>query len=309
MATIHQTFRNDPSRSHSVRSNAIKVTAVWHLVVVVVLASLNIHVGSVGTELLETRWSADATPVEVEEIEFPTEPSESSDAGGSVLQLSSASLIHQQVTVAPKLVLSSQSQIATTSALENLAQRVPGYRTSGLGLGDGTGDPGSFFGAKPAGKRIVYVVDRSLSMNHAHNSEALTRYRRLKYELVNSIGSMSDDMYFFIIFFGDGPTPMPANSMQRATPEAKQLYLKWMAKMPALGQTEPLGALKQALSLKPDVVYFLTDGSFTNFVDRHLRRIVQNKTIINTYTFGDSTGENLMKWVARTNGGTYTYIP
>ena len=59
---------------------------------------------------------------------------------------------------------------------------------TGNGRGDGTGDGDGFFGISPAvGQKIVYVVDKSRSMNHPHDSEAKTRFRRLKIELVNSI--------------------------------------------------------------------------------------------------------------------------
>jgi hypothetical protein len=314
MATIHahKPTATDRSPGDRMWSSAFGAAALWHIVIIVLLASLSFHIRSTQPEMLETRWAELTSVDELKELENqPTVSLEPPNSGGDVAEMTSASgLIEQRphVTIShAQTIVRSDLQITLDAARENLAERIPGEIN--FGFGDGAGKPGSFFGTQPNGKRFVFVVDRSLSMNHPHPSEARTRFRRVKLELLKSIANMSEDMYFYIIFFSDGPTPMPARSMQRATPEARQHFLNWMSTIPAGGQTEPRGALALALRLRPDVVYFLTDGSFTNKVQRELRQLVQKRSVIHTYAFGDPVGESLMKWIARANGGKYTFIP
>ncbi len=137
-------------------------------------------------------------------------------------------------------------------------------RGSGTGTGNGIGDGDAteFFGLAPLGKRIVYVLDASLSMNRPHDSEANTRFKRVKIELVNSIGNLPAESQFFIIFFNDYSVAMPAPGLEPATLGAKQKYLTWMQGVMTAGNTEPTLALAQALKMRPDIVYFLSDGDF-----------------------------------------------
>lgn len=161
---------------------------------------------------------------------------------------------------------------------------------TGTGGGQGDGNGGGFFGVRAEGKRFVYVVDCSRSMNYPHQSEAKTRFRRLKLELVKSIGGMSSEMEFFIVFFNHEMIPMPAGMPQRATYESQYKYLYWMQTIPAQGETNPTSAFRTAVAMKPDVIYFLTDGSFTYAVERDLLQIAQGKTTVHTFVFAELPG-------------------
>ena len=314
MATIriHESMSRSRPPNDRLWSCSFATASLWHVVILSVLGLLTLHAPSVESDQLETRFAERTLPEELQELENqPVVQLERPDAGGSVAHMASSSgLIAQRphVTISPKHSDVQTAQTMLDAAPENLAERIPGYLLSGFGDGDSAGAPGSFFGVEPAARRFVFVVDRSLSMNHPHESEARTRFRRVKMEMLKSIANMSDDMYFYIIFFSDGPTPMPSRSMRRATPDARQRFLKWMAKIPPGGHTDPRGALTHALRLRPDVVYFLTDGSFTHLVQQELRKLVQKRAVIHTYAFGDPAGESLMKWIARANGGKYTFI-
>lgn len=180
---------------------------------------------------------------------------------------------------------------------------------TGQGDGSGNGDPNGFFGVPVLGQRIVFVVDCSKSMNHPHDSDAKTRFRRLKLEILKSIQTMSPEMEFFIIFFNDQAHPMPAVSLQRAMPSTKIHYLNWMTKIKAIGETDPRRAIGMALRLNPDIVYFLTDGSFHRAIQADLLKLRSPKTSIHTFTFGDREGEETMKLIANNNNGQYHFIP
>jgi len=178
----------------------------------------------------------------------------------------------------------------------------------GLSNGAGNGTAGAFFGMKAAGQSVVYVVDCSSSMNVKHTTAA-TRFHRLKLELLSSVASMKPSQSFYIIFFNDQPIPMPARSMQPARPELQRQYLEWMARMRANGLTNPLSSMQMALRLRPDVIYFLTDGNFNFRTATALSRIRQPRSVIHTITFGEREAEPLMKSIAVANRGTYRFIP
>lgn len=164
-------------------------------------------------------------------------------------------------------------------------------RGQGQGIGNGrgngreNGDGKSFFGMAPEGKSFVYVLDCSLSMNHPHDSDAKTRFRKMKLELMNSLAHLRADQEFFIIFFNHEAIPMPAERLVSAAPENQQHFLEWVDRVPAFGDTDPTAALALALRLRPDVIYFLTDGCFSGPANDIVKGIQQSRTTIHTFVF------------------------
>ncbi|MFP6765049.1 MAG: hypothetical protein VB858_15585 [Planctomycetaceae bacterium] len=187
------------------------------------------------------------------------------------------------------------------SALAGVASDGDGNGT-GSGAGDGTG---GLFGLRPVGKRFVYVLDCSKSMNHPHDSEAKTRFKRMQIELVNSVKSMSADQEFYFIFFNDYVIRMPSRGLTPATHDLKVKYLTWMGRLQADGNTEPKGALHLALSLQPDVVYFLTDGTFDYRVEQELLEFPRTRAAVHTFAFREHFTEEMREVYAlfNTNDG------
>jgi len=178
---------------------------------------------------------------------------------------------------------------------------------TGNGIGDGSGS-GSFFGVNPPGKKFVFVVDASSSMNHPFPGPGKTALGRVKLELLSCVAQMSDDQQFFIVYFNDNAIPMPARELAFATPEAKQNYLTWMARQKGEGQTEPEEALLLALRLQPDVIYFLTDGVFKYRVIKRVADMNRQRVPIHTVCFGNADGEKFMRMISSQNSGTYHFV-
>lgn len=156
---------------------------------------------------------------------------------------------------------------------------------TGIGPGNGPGNGDGFFGHAIDGRRVVFVLDCSRSMNHPHESDARTRFKRLKLELVRSVASMSSEQEFFIVFFNDGAVPMPSPGPVAATLGAKQRYLNWMQTLRADGNTDPITAMQLVLRFRPDVVYFLTDGSFIHRTQMELLRLPFSGARLHTFAF------------------------
>ena len=204
----------------------------------------------------------------------------------------------------PDLPIPTQSSLASlnwnTSAEPDLGRAVgapvnrvgPGLGSGqGRGVGRGTGngraggDGKSFFGMATAGKSFVYVLDCSLSMNHPHDSDAKTRFRKMKLELANSLSQLRPDQEFFIVFFNHEALPMPAERMVSAAPANQQHFLEWAEQVPAYGDTDPTAALMLAMRMRPDVIYFLTDGCFSGPANDIVNGIQQSRTTIHTFVF------------------------
>jgi len=181
----------------------------------------------------------------------------------------------------------------------------------GAGSGNSLGDEAGFFGLSPTlGRRIVYVVDNSRSMNRPHDSSAKTRFKRVQVELVNSIWQLEPQQQFYVVFFNFETVPMPSRRMQWATPLAKEHYLTWVAETRAEGApTDPIEAMELALSFQPDIIYFLTDGNFARGANSQLLKIRQPHTAIHTFAFGDEISEAVLSGIAKNTGGTFTLIP
>jgi hypothetical protein len=192
-----------------------------------------------------------------------------------------------------------------------------GRGNGGRGGGDGTGPIGmgsgwsstEFMKVQASGTKFVYVLDRSGSMSHGDRLGAVKR------ELLASLGGLSPDAQFQIIFYNLRPDAVlqpKALKLHFATEHYKLLAAREIDKIVADGGTEHLPALKSALSLHPDVIFFLTDAD--DLRPHDVKEVTDlNKGRANIHTIEFAVGpevdrENMLRNLAAANGGTYRYI-
>lgn len=180
-------------------------------------------------------------------------------------------------------------------------------RGGGATNGDGNpfGSEDGFFGLGNDGTTLVYVVDCSDSMNDAG------KWIRARKELMQSLEELSYDQRYFIIFFSDGAYPMDADAPIPATYDEVDRTNQWVRRILPDGGTNPLPALLYALSLKPDAVYFLSDGQFDPMVIRELRDEnprSEGQIPIHTISFFNRETVGLMRTIARQSGGKFRYV-
>lgn len=194
-----------------------------------------------------------------------------------------------------------------------------------LGLGDGAGALGgstdipkvktSVFGIEGEGTRFLYVFDRSDSMNGYGGSPL----RSAKSELTKSLDSLSPVHQFQIIFYND--TPLPYGGLSGGGPKLfngekpmKEAARRFVRDIGAVGGTQHIDALKMALGLGPDVVFFLTDadaGLPPREVENIQVRASRSGTTIHTIQFGSGPKQNRGGWIevlAVGTGGKYRYV-
>ena len=149
----------------------------------------------------------------------------------------------------------------------------------------GTGVPGpgqtAFMEIVDTGRSFIYVVDTSSSMAEGN------RLNMAKSQLKASLRLLQPDQQFQVIFYNEAPSAMrlgksARGTMYYATASNKLLAERQIDREVAENGTAHLPALEEALKLKPDVIYFLTDGDTENLLledMKNLARISPGTTI------------------------------
>jgi hypothetical protein len=162
-----------------------------------------------------------------------------------------------------------------------------------------------FFGIGGYGQSFVYVVDCSGSMRDDG------KFERAVYELLQSIEQLQSDQQYFIIFYNHAAFPMVEPGPVRATLQQFEATRAWVSQAQPQGGTVPLPALLAALKMKPDAIFFLSDGLFDPGTGRAVRafnRRKQSRIPIHTIAFVNREAEGLMRTIARNSGGEYRFV-
>ena len=168
------------------------------------------------------------------------------------------------------------------------------------------------FGITGSGSKFVYVFDRSGSMaNYAGKP-----LRAAKLELTRSLEDLDTVHQFQIIFYNNNPKifkPTGRAEMIWGDTENKLLGREFVAKIEASGGTEHLPALRSALAMSPDVVFFLTDADQPTLSAAELAQVRRwnRGATIHAIEFGAGpqiTNDNFLMRLARENGGQHAYV-
>ena len=134
------------------------------------------------------------------------------------------------------------------------------------------------------------------------------RFTHTRYELKRSIRALPDDGEFFVIFFDTTALPMPASGLVRATAANRDRYSRWIDQQDVSGGTDPTDAMIQALGMKPDTIFLMSDGVFDIGVADRIRQANTHGCSINTIAFHDRSGEPVLQRIAKENEGAYRFV-
>ena len=170
------------------------------------------------------------------------------------------------------------------------------------------------FGVEGEGSVFIYVFDRSSSMSGFQGRPI----RAAKSELIKSLHSLSPTNQFQIIFYNNRLSVFNPNHPQQprlifADDTGKTSAEQFVRQVQASGSTEHMAALRAALRLGPDVIFFLTDAADPQLTPDELRELERlNKgTMINAIEFGPGPfqgGNNFLMKLARQNDGRHIYV-
>ncbi|MGZ3356565.1 MAG: vWA domain-containing protein, partial [Isosphaeraceae bacterium] len=180
---------------------------------------------------------------------------------------------------------------------------------SGGGIGRGIGPGTEFFGAREHGHSFAYVIDCSGSMGLRNSLEVA------KHELLASLNQLPPDARFSVIFynlrarvFAD---PSGQQGLMPATTGNKVRVQGQLQTVAPDGGTDHMVALRTALGLKPEVIFFLTDADLMTNNDVNAILAEAQGSRIQAVEFGRGTDLGMqtpLRRLATTTGGTYRYI-
>jgi hypothetical protein len=163
------------------------------------------------------------------------------------------------------------------------------------------------FGIPGTGSRFVYLIDRSKSME-GYNFRPMLAARQ---ELWKSINSLNDSNQFQILFYNNEVDIFRRKlSLHSASEANKEAAKQFIENIRPAGGTDHLAALKTALKLSPDVIFFLSDaeGGFTADEIFEISRRNYSRAIINTIEFGERrSNDRSLEAIARNSGGKYIF--
>jgi hypothetical protein len=287
-----------------------------HALVIVVLAAIGIAAAELPDELLLTVGPPPVEEFLLSETDFETpEPTDQFDTAADEIP---SELIDPG--------MASLGELATTAALADpsatgeptvAAGALGGdlgalFGQSGAGLAefdDGLGGAptAKFFGSEIEGRRIVFVLDNSGSMQGGRLETVID-------ELLRCVDSLRDDQEFYVIFHSDMVYPLlypdPVDRYLRPTKANKRLLAEWLDTVELCLGDAVEEALAAAAMIEPDTVFLLSDGRIQG--DKKIRYLLDARTRnfpVHTFAVGMNSsvaGRRNLQQIADANGGNFT---
>jgi hypothetical protein len=161
--------------------------------------------------------------------------------------------------------------------------------------------PVKFFETETRAKTVGYVVDCSSSMDGE-------KFQAVCLKLAESILALKRDQEFFVVFFNDSFFPMTGSAapkLVRADSANKRAILQFLTSARANGGTDPEPALRFMTTVRPDIIYLLTDGEFSPLDEVTYRGFADAGIVVHTLGFETGGGVTILEEIAWRTSGTY----
>lgn len=284
------------------------VSLLFHAVAVPVLAVVTFSTVTETEEVVIASQPVEVTE-ELEEVaEFEVEPLEdleiNEDMTFDTPQVDPGAIDFGEMAAPAEVLDTNVSDLLVADTAIGEIGALFGDKGQGMSaIGEGLKGAAMFFGTKSEGSRFCFLVDNSNSMGSGKLETALL-------ELGKAVSRLHEEQYFYIIFYSDTAYPLfhpeQVPDMVRATDENKKRVSQWLPQIEMCLRTDCEDAMKMALTLRPDVIYILGDGAFTdNTASLLIANPIQNVVI---HTLGMNVRENVVadfQGIAIKHKGTY----
>jgi HEAT repeat protein len=185
--------------------------------------------------------------------------------------------------------------------------------------------PTGFYGIESRSKHVVYILDRSGSMNATDTgTPGQTRMDAAREELIRAVTGLPDGATFNIIFYNHA-YELWRKGMVQATKENRAAAVAWIRSITAVGATNIFDPLEKAFELagrgtsdaaygiELDTIFFMSDGQPNRgrivqpaHIVREVRRMNRLKKVkIHTIGIGEGQDGDFMEALAALSGGQY----
>ncbi|QDT07257.1 hypothetical protein K227x_56840 [Rubripirellula lacrimiformis] len=307
---------DDDKANRRRRPAAWFVSAIAHVGILILLAGIGLQtrIPKDQVALSASVTSADQEVIETVEIEtsqaMPSStvsdpvPNETQHDLSPVGELVASEFSPDALPTPPTAMVSTLSSSAAGSTL-------------GRSMNSAGAKKMTFCGVEGGGNHFVYMVDSSESMKSGFDS-AITA-------LLGSIDLLTPDQRFYVIIFDRQPDYMrisdPSVDEPRsvfATDANKRALKRWVRQVGRGPGWAPYDPTRFALKLRPDVIFLLSDGEFSQKFEDMLaeENVVTNLfgdrkpiSIIHTIAYHSKVGEAGMRRIANRHNGQFRYVP
>lgn len=167
-------------------------------------------------------------------------------------------------------------------------------------LAGGAGGKPGFFGVPFVARRVVFVVDRSLSMGPGGGYDAA------RVELLRCMERLPASTEFQVLLYNRAVNELSA-ALQRKNDNTLESLERFLDSAPPEGGTDHEKALVHAFRYQPDVIFLVTDADdLTSSLVRRLTVLNKGRSLLNTIDVSRrrSTTAMLMELALR-NGGRH----
>ena len=274
-AAEEEEWEEDDSFFGKLRSMSVAwlFSMVFHLILLLALGLFTLsHIGDEGPIFLSAGENSETiddlieVPLNLDSVEI-----EELDPSNELIDEAQDSQLLSEV--APELPAVKATTLSDFGDLSNALKTDLGGTVAGLGeaLKSG-GKPTLFTSGGPMAKTVVYIVDNSISMTgRSPQSPGYGRMETALVELAKSVNSLDKSQEFYIIFFSDAAYgtfhPKTAKDYIKATDSNKKKVGYWLNTVECCYRTDGKEAFEIARALKPELIYILGDGAFTDGSD------------------------------------------
>ena len=274
-AAEEEEWEEDDSFFGKLRSMSVAwlFSMVFHLILLLALGLFTLsHIGDEGPIFLSAGENSETiddlieVPLNLDSVEL-----EELDPSNELFDEAQDSQLLSEL--APELPAVKATPLSDFGSLSNALETDLGGAVAGLGeaLKSG-GKPTLFTSGGPKAKTVVYIVDNSISMTgRSPESRGYGRMETALVELAKSVNSLDKSQEFYIIFFSDAAYgtfhPKTAKDYIKATDSNKKKVGYWLNTVECCYRTDGKEAFEIARALKPELIYILGDGAFTDGSD------------------------------------------
>jgi hypothetical protein len=154
-------------------------------------------------------------------------------------------------------------------------------------------------------KRVVFLCDASKTMKD--------RFAVFAPEITKAVNALEPGQSFNIIFLINGKVVSLGQTLLPASKENKTKAADFVKKAVPAGATTAAPGMRAAFAVKPEVIYFATDGGFTDTdqliqathtLNKEKRVRIDTLAIFNR----SERYEGVLKQIAEENGGMFKFI-